>query len=666
MSRKVLAVLIFGFLFQLSQINANASGAENLGSKPKLQFPVMSDVHINQNVPSNQSKFITALKKYKELAPNYQALAIVGDFTDQGLTEQYDTFNQILEEHVNPGAETIIAVGNHEFYEGVYWPNPAFTDQMFIERFVTKTNMPGLYYDKWVKGTDSTKYHFIVLGSEESKVTNSNNHDYAVLSDEQYQWLKETLRIGAHPRKPIFVFLHQPIDDTVYGSEQWGGNLRDNKLKKILQQYPQVILFSGHSHYLLQHPRSVYQDGFTMVNTGALAYTLYDGSLEPLYFSQGLLVNVYNNKVEINARDFSSNTWVNRYTVKLPYEKTIDDRKSPIFPKYPAPAVKSVTSETAEVSWPAAIDNTQVDKYIVKLNGKAIQTIYTKFWKDSPKQYSTTIHNLKGNTEYTVDIVAVDAWKNESLDSVKIILKTDKYKGWVQEGKDYYYYDYETGERVTGWLKYKEKWYYFDSNGIMQRGWIKDQNKWYFLYDTGAMATGWVKVNGQYYYLSGSGAMHTGWLFQQNKWYYLTSSGAMAVGWAKDGDNWYYFADNGVMKVGWVKDKDQWYYLKSSGAMAVGWIKVDNNRYFLANNGAMKVGWVKDKGQWYYLKSSGAMHTGWLNQSGNWYYLNASGVMQTGWVKLEENWYYFYDDGRMAANTKIGSYRIGKDGAMIP
>ncbi|THE09325.1 hypothetical protein E1I69_22775 [Bacillus timonensis] len=59
------------------------------------------------------------------------------------------------------------------------------------------------------------------------------------------------------------------------------------------------------------------------------------------------------------------------------------------------------------------------------------------------------------------------------------------------------------------------------------------------------------------------------------------------------------------------------------------------------------------------------MKTGWLKESNSWYYLASSGAMQTGWRVIGNKWYYFYGSGKMAANTTIGGYRLGSDGAWI-
>ena len=56
----------------------------------------------------------------------------------------------------------------------------------------------------------------------------------------------------------------------------------------------------------------------------------------------------------------------------------------------------------------------------------------------------------------------------------------------------------------------------------------------------------------------------------------------------------------------------------------------------------------------------------WLYESGIWYYFRNSGMMvSSGWHRLRGQWYYFYGSGAMAANTTIGGYRVGADGAWV-
>lgn len=78
--------------------------------------------------------------------------------------------------------------------------------------------------------------------------------------------------------------------------------------------------------------------------------------------------------------------------------------------------------------------------------------------------------------------------------------------------------------------------------------------------------------------------------------------------------------------------------------------------------------WFFDKnlGKNYYLQADGSMAIGWLFNNGKWYYLGTNGAMNTGWV-IDGGKYYYLDpaSGVMAANTKIGLYKLGYDGAWI-
>mgnify|MGYP002513737141 CR=1 FL=1 len=82
------------------------------------------------------------------------------------------------------------------------------------------------------------------------------------------KWLEERLANATKedPHKPIFVYQHPHPTFTVYGSVNWG----DFTLRTVLSKYPQVVDFSGHSHYAASDPRSVWQGEFTAVGCGAL------------------------------------------------------------------------------------------------------------------------------------------------------------------------------------------------------------------------------------------------------------------------------------------------------------------------------------------------------------------------------------------------------------
>lgn len=70
--------------------------------------------------------------------------------------------------------------------------------------------------------------------------------------------------------KPIFVVTHYHAKDTVNNSDnaKQGGD----KLRSLLNAYPQAVSISGHTHNPLQDPRSIWQGEFTAVDTSTLCY----------------------------------------------------------------------------------------------------------------------------------------------------------------------------------------------------------------------------------------------------------------------------------------------------------------------------------------------------------------------------------------------------------
>jgi 3',5'-cyclic AMP phosphodiesterase CpdA len=303
--------------FQMGQTqNESVSQLQQFENEPALQLAVISDTHIDTQMANVNQKFKDALKDLKKIAPKYDAIAVNGDMTNFGLVGEYELFNSILKANKIQNADQFIVMGNHEWLEKRIIPDTTVTDTQLKNRFMDEMNVSGLYYDKWIAG-----YHFITIAGEKSESTmkatyGSSELASAYISDDEFKWLEKTLSINAKSDKPIFVFFHQPITNTVYGSE-WGAGLEDQKILALLKKYPQVILFSGHSHYPLDNPKSIYTDGITMVNTSSVAYTYTPKGGENYTLSQGYLVNVYHDKVEFKAREFSTGTWIKTVTIPI-------------------------------------------------------------------------------------------------------------------------------------------------------------------------------------------------------------------------------------------------------------------------------------------------------------------------------------------------------------
>jgi hypothetical protein len=141
------------------------------------------------------------------------------------------------------------------------------------------------------------------------------------------------------------------------------------------------------------------------------------------------------------------------------------------------------------------------------------------------------------------------------------------YKGWVQLGSTWYYFDNVTGIKKTGWFLDSGKWYYFNAEGSMQKGWVLSNKNWYYLSGSGVMLSGWQKVGNTWYYFSRDGVMKTSWLKDAGKWYYFNNNGSMQTGWLQSGSKWYYFNKSGAMATGRVLIGKKYFMFNSSGVL---------------------------------------------------------------------------------------------------
>ncbi|PEJ67823.1 acid phosphatase [Bacillus wiedmannii] len=412
-----------------TSVKAEEKKQEKAPSEKKIVFPVVSDVHIKNSGTDDTFRWKRAIEQLNTLAPKQDAFVIVGDFTDSGSVQQYDRFMQVYNENANKDAVRMNSLGNHDYWNGL-------SVEGAQKRFLEKTGMKSIYYHNVVKG-----YHFLVMSPEDG-----TTHGY--YSDKQINWLKEEMEKAQKddPEKPIFVFLHQHIKDTVYGSQEWG--TKDSaKINEVLKQYPQVITFSGHSHYPLDDPRSIHQKDFTSVGTSSVSYMEVEGGKVQgnipsgaSTLSQGLLVEVDDKEVTINRRDFHTNSWTGEpWKIQLPSKKEtfthVEDRdkEKPYFAKDAKLSVSNVTENAATVTFQQALDNLLVHSYRVQARDKQTGEIknkllaFSEFYRDPvPKELTFTLAGLDGGKTYTLEVVAIDSFGNESVQPLTAEITTKK------------------------------------------------------------------------------------------------------------------------------------------------------------------------------------------------------------------------------------------------
>jgi len=279
-------------------------------ANPEITFAVLSDIHSKPDPLKN------ALIDLKSINPELTALVLNGDTVDLGQPEDYAKISLCLEENSALLPKIVIKnMGNHEFYQEYgRGPNSRKSNDILIARYLDFSSRVLVYDDNWING-----YHFIHMGSESTynKYVDSSTVR-ATISDEQILWFEEKLAEDYTPGKPIFVFLHQPLDNTVVFSHYYRYNInKDQVIRSIFEKYPEIIFFSSHSHHCFELPGNFYTDpsGFKCVDTSSVSRPTYIDTKEGVEkewvpSSEGVYVEVFKDKVVIKAREFKKSEWI--------------------------------------------------------------------------------------------------------------------------------------------------------------------------------------------------------------------------------------------------------------------------------------------------------------------------------------------------------------------
>ncbi|MBQ6620080.1 MAG: metallophosphoesterase [Thermoguttaceae bacterium] len=395
-----------------------------------LRFAAMSDVHFNKDhTPESPqrirlAKAIQTMYSYsaQQAYPNFDALAVAGDFSDHGIAEELYPFRDILDREMKPETTRVLCMGNHEHYGG--------NREFFEETFGTKANNHYV-----ING-----YHFITIAPETGKC---DEDQYLYIRD----WLDAELKKAheADPNRPIFVVQHYNVYNTIWGSADYPNEFHAGvkDLLGVIDQYPHVVHISGHSHAPSFHPRSMWQGTFNAVGTGSMSYFgNYPEGLGKMRAADGvdrhqagtfLIFEVYEDQsILIKLYDTISDSFLDReYLLIDPRDpetytytdKRLDDAPAPAWPDGARLEVAETTAETAAINIPAALDDYCVTFYTVTLEkenpeeGEKPRVV--RFWSDyfmknHAEQLKAVIDKLAAGTTYRVTVVGTNAFKKET------------------------------------------------------------------------------------------------------------------------------------------------------------------------------------------------------------------------------------------------------------
>ena len=291
---------------QFVSIDLPEGSQMDITSNKVTSFFAISDVHIGS---ANGAKhFKLMLAEAIALYPNGVPIYVAGDVTDNGNEGQYvelmALYGEVLSAYGKSSAEypLYLAIGNHD-YPSAY--------HVFLEYATLPdgTHPTDTCYDFWLDG-----YHYIFLGSDSPSGLNS------YFSAETLAWLDSTLAECRDTSRPIFIFLHQPMYNTVSGSlpgEGWHGVSNEDEFKTVISKYPEIVMFNGHTHWEMNSVGNAF-DGteelpIHIYNCASVSY-LWSGynkvTGENMYGSHGYAVDVYEDRVVIRGRDFVNSLWI--------------------------------------------------------------------------------------------------------------------------------------------------------------------------------------------------------------------------------------------------------------------------------------------------------------------------------------------------------------------
>ena len=260
----------------------------------KTSFTVLSDIHIEGNKYSTFEKFTEILKDVKGAKDN-DTLVFLGDNTMNGQDIE-SIFFYVALKAANPADNLVIAPGNHDYGNGT-----GAYDEL-KGRFKRYANFVGCdigdnnYYYKVIDDC-----YFIVLTTESDTV---NDVD---ISDAQLSWLKDVLDKASAEGKYAFVFNHHPVNYIKNGDH--------TRLSALLNDYEDLIYFSGHTHSPLREYSVSVVDGVQQFNIPRTTDDDYEGNAGGI----GAVVEVYEDEVLVRFRDFDDSEWVEGYEYTFAY-----------------------------------------------------------------------------------------------------------------------------------------------------------------------------------------------------------------------------------------------------------------------------------------------------------------------------------------------------------
>ena len=265
---------------------------------------ILSDAHICTYDSFSSDKVARALETLGRAVPGIDALFMLGDVSLNGHDDELDAFASLTAEVLltdfSPVPPMHLLMGNHDYwvgnerrFEAVFEAHEAAA--LFVAGQNTVACLPGVTIIK-LNGTGCYEVDLMDFSGA-----------YAFLVDALEEASTE------RPDDAILVMAHEPPEQmSLPESLECGyfGQGTRYDMVRLMAQYPQLRMFSGHIHNHLEIPASINRDlGFVSVHTSAVGSCLF---IQGILFdrsqkgSQGLVLDIMEDgRVLLHRLDFS-------------------------------------------------------------------------------------------------------------------------------------------------------------------------------------------------------------------------------------------------------------------------------------------------------------------------------------------------------------------------
>ena len=382
--------------------------------KPLFKVGFMTDTHVGTTKKSCE-RVKAAFATFK--AQGCEAIVHCGDLADWHYEEGYRYYLEELEAAFPPGMadrpQFLYVLANHDVLDPKR-KDPKLRASRSMDHDVAFKDMcERLKIDHWYfEQRDLHGYPLLVFPQTIAHVGGYGEMEKKIAK-----------ACADYPGKPVFVCTHQPPIDTCYNSGAWG----DAQLRRVMNKFPQVVQFNGHTHGSLRNEMSVWQGEFTAVDVCCLQ--VWHGVCvgTPLASKQAygvVVMEVYPSRLVLRRYDvrdgselFPGRPWV----VPLPYDRataplTVERRAKTARPGRFAAGAKLECAPDAtpftsvKLSFPAVENEEDVERYRIEIARRGADGAWEKFsCCDIFSEFYVRPQDRKGAHERTISSAFFDA-----------------------------------------------------------------------------------------------------------------------------------------------------------------------------------------------------------------------------------------------------------------